>query len=433
MSKSESHIAFPKCLDKNGHHFLQWFFKPAMQNRGKCCPFLKNWGTQCDFHSYSYLLFGTGGNAALCSKYFWVCAIWSFKSANPSKVLFRTRDNAAHFCQCNFDSSIFCVPSRGKCCSFFKSVSSATSWFLKVAVQNREMLPIFVKRLWGHNLWVLCYLSVWNLGEMLPVFQKNWGAITWLYSSLIFGSEQGTCSIAALLAQTFLGVHFKLAIQNWGKCCQLFSHNWGAICKLFFEMREILPGMHLDSSKSLLKQEEMLCVFLNEIWVRNLSFLKCAEQVEMLPFPHRGGMLTFKDYEAAIWAFKVFVQNWRNAVCLSQRVLGGHFESSKSVQHRGNAACFLHENRWLQYDSSKIFAQAGGNAAESSQRPFWGEMWLFKFSFCSEQGEMLAVFLKDATMLCSVEDTWGIFMIPGFKCGACKSNRDAVFIQRNPS
>ena len=42
---------------------------------------------------------------------------------------------------------------------------------------------------------------------------------------------------------------------------------------------------------------------------------------------------------------------------------------------------------------------------------------------------MLAVFLKDATMLCSVEDTWGIFMIPGFKCGACKSNRDAVFFK----
>ena len=40
---------------------------------GNAAHFLKNLGTQCDFHSYSYLLFGTGGNASLCSKYFWVC------------------------------------------------------------------------------------------------------------------------------------------------------------------------------------------------------------------------------------------------------------------------------------------------------------------------------------------------------------------------
>ena len=284
-------------------------------------------------------------------------------------------------------------------------------------------------------LWVLCYLSVWNLGEMLPIFQKHLGCnnMTLLFFNFRFraGDMQHCCPSCS----NIFGKHFWVCTSNLlfkiGGNAANFSRTIGeqfASCSL--RCGDILPGMHLDSSKSLLKQEEMPCVFLNEIWVRRLSFLKCAEQVEMLPFPPRGGMLTFKDYEVAIWAFKVFVQNWRNAVCLSQRVLGGHFESSKSVQHRGNAACFLYENRWLQYDSSKIFVQAGGNAAESSQRPFWGEVWLFKFSLCSEQGEMLAVFLKDATMLCSVEDTWGIFMIPGFKCGACKSNRDAVFFSK---
>ena len=81
-----------------------WFLKPAMENRGKCCPFCsKVLGMQCDLHCCSFLL---------CSKQ-WKCCPFSKHLGvqfDSWSLLCSTGGNAAHFyltilgMQCDFRS-----------------------------------------------------------------------------------------------------------------------------------------------------------------------------------------------------------------------------------------------------------------------------------------------------------------------------------------